>query len=124
MMIFVYGSLLKGLPISHILDDSDFLGEAVAGGVGLYDLGYYPAVKYGDGAVVGEIYHVNNETLQHLDRVEAFYPEDLKNSLYHRRKIKILLPAISTEVFAYFYNGSVEGAVKIECGDYREYVNF
>ena len=123
-MIFVYGSLLKGLPLSYILDDSDFLGDAVAGGVVLFDLGCYPAVKCGDGAVIGELYCINDETLQNLDRVEGFYPEDLKNSLYHRRKIKILLPAISTEVFAYFYNGSVKGLVKIECGDYREYVNF
>jgi len=123
MMVFVYGSLLKDLPLSHILDDSEFLGNAVAGGVVLYDLGSYPAIQYGDGAVVGEIYYVNNETLQQLDRVEGFYPEDLRNSLYHRQKIKILLPTIDSDVVAYFYNGDIDNSRLITSGDYRGYIN-
>jgi len=123
MLIFVYGTLMANLPLSHILDNSEFLGVTVAGGVCLYNIGSYPAIKRGDGAVVGELYFVNNETLQHLDIVEGFYADDLINSLYHRRKIKILLPAISSDVYAYFYNCPVDKVAHIEGGDYRAYLN-
>jgi len=123
MMVFVYGSLLQGLPLSHILDSSEFLGNVVAGGVVLYDLGAYPAIKHGDGAVVGEIYYVDDKTLQNLDAVEGFYPDNLRNSLYHRRKIKILLPCIDSDVAAYFYNGSIDNSRLITSGDYRGYIN-
>jgi len=122
MVIFVYGTLMSGLRLSHILDSSEFLGEAIVGEVCLYNLGPYPAIKQGDGAVVGEIYHVTNAILDQLDMVEGYTPNNLEHSLYHRQKIKILLPAISSEVFAYFYNSSVQEVDQIESGDYRSYV--
>jgi len=123
MVIFVYGTLMSGLRLSHILDSSEFLGEAIAGGVCLYNLGSYPAIKRGDGAVVGEIYHVTNAILDQLDVVEGYTPNNLEHSLYHRKKIKILLPTISTDVFAYFYNGSIDSSRLITSGDYRAYIN-
>jgi len=49
MLIFVYGTLLSGLPLSYILYDSAFLGASVAGGVQLYDIGCFPGIKKGDG---------------------------------------------------------------------------
>jgi len=122
MLIFVYGTLLSGLPLSHILDNSEFIGVAVAGGVQLYNLDYYPGIKYGDGAVIGEIYSVNNETLQTLDTVEGFDPNNINNSLYYRSKIRMILPTITTDVFAYFYNSQVDENMQIEDGDYRKYL--
>ena len=122
MIIFVYGTLLSDLPLSHILDDSILLGDAVAGGVCLYDLVYYPAIKKGDGAVVGELYYVNEATLQYLDIVEGYNPDAFENSLYHRSKIKILLPAISSVVFAYFYSLPVDEFMLIDDGDYRNFL--
>jgi len=113
---------MSGLRLSYILDTSEYIGEAIARGVCLYNLGPYPAIKQGDGAVAGEIYHVSNAILEQLNTVEGYNPTNLENSLYHRQKIQILLPAISTDVFAYFYNGSVNGLAQIDSGDYRGYV--
>jgi len=122
MLIFVYGTLLSGLPLSHILDGSEFLGDAVVRGVQLYNIGYYPGIKKGDGIVFGELYYVNNDTLKNLDMVEGYNPNEVDNSLYHRSKIKILLPTILPEVYAYFYNGSVDDSMLIDVGDYREFL--
>jgi len=123
MLVFVYGTLMSGLRLSHILDSSEFLGEVIASEVCLYNLGPYPAIKLDDGAVMGELYYVNDKILQQLDMVEGFYPEDLTNSLYHRKKIKILLPTIDSDVVAYFYNGPIDSSRLIVSGDYRAHIN-
>ena len=122
MLIFVYGTLLSELPLSHILDNAKFLGKAVAGGVQLYNLDYYPGIKYGDSAVIGEIYSVNNETLQTLDTVEGFDTNNIDNSLYQRSKIRIILPTITIPVYSYFYNLAVDESTLIEDGDYRNFI--
>ena len=122
MLIFVYGTLLKGLERSYVLEGSDFIGDAVAGGVNLYDLNHFPGIKQGDGAVVGELYYVENEIIQMLDMVEGYNPNDLKKSLYQRSEIKIILPTIATDVFAYFYNLQVDDETLIDDGDYRNFL--
>ena len=122
MIIFVYGTLLSGLERSYVLDGSEFIGEAIVGGAKLYDLGYYPGIKKGDGAVVGELYEVDDITLETLDMIEGFDSTNLNNSLYHRSEIKIILPNITTKVFAYFYNLPVVESMLIDDGDYRKYL--
>ena len=122
MLIFVYGTLLSELPLSHILDNAEFLGKAVAGGVQLYNLDYYPGIKYGDGAVIGELYFVDDETLQTLDTVEGFDTNNINNSLYYRSKIRIILPAITIPVYSYFYNLHVDDEMLIDDGDYRKFL--
>ena len=122
MLIFVYGTLLSGLERHYILDDSTFIGDAVAGGVCLYNLGYFPGIKKGDGAVIGELYYVSDETLETLDAIEGFDSNNTDNSLYHRSEIRIILPTITTDVFAYFYNLPVDEPMLIEDGDYRNFL--
>ena len=122
MLLFVYGTLLSSLERSSILDDSEFIGAAVAGGVLLYDLGYYPGIKRADGAVVGELYDVDDITLETLDAIEGYDANNLSNSLYHRSKIRIILPTITTDVFAYFYNLQVDDEMQIVDGDYRNFI--
>ena len=122
MLIFVYGTLLKGLERSNILADSEFIGVAVAGSVQLYDLGSYPGIKHGDGAVIGELYDVDDITLETLDTVEGFITNNINNSLYYRSKIRIILPTITTEVYSYFYNLQVDDEMQIEDGDYRNFL--
>jgi len=122
MIIFVYGTLLSKLERSYVLDGSEFIGEAIVGGAKLYDLGYYPGIKHGDGAVVGELYNVDDKTLKILDTIEGFDSNDLNNSLYHRSEIKIILPTITAKVFAYFYNLPVVESMLIDDGDYRQFL--
>ena len=122
MLIFVYGTLLSKLERSSILDDSEFIGAAVAGGVLLYDLGYYPGIKRADGAVVGELYDVDDITLETLDRIEGYDANNLSNSLYQRSEIRIILPTITIPVYSYFYNLAVDESMLIDDGDYRNFL--
>ena len=122
MLIFVYGTLLSGLERSYVLNSCDFISEAVAGSSCLYNLGSYPGIKKGDGAVVGELYEVDDITLETLDMIEGFDSTNLNNSLYHRSEIKIILPNITTKVFAYFYNLPVVESMLIDDGDYRQFL--
>ena len=68
MLFFVYGTLLSGLERSYVLDDSTFIGAAVAGGVCLYNLGDYPGIKNGNSTVRGELYDVDDITLEEFVR--------------------------------------------------------
>ena len=99
MLIFVYGTLLSELPLSYILEDSEFLGDAIASGVQLYDLGSYPGIKCGDGIVVGELHHVDGITLETLDRIEGYDSNNINNSLYQRSEIRIIAPSITIPVY-------------------------
>jgi len=122
VLIFVYGTLLKGLERSYVLDDSELIGDAVAGGVQLYDLGYYPGIKRSDGAVIGELYDVDDITLKTLDTIEGFDSNNINNSLYHRSEIRIIAPSTTIPVFSYLYNLQVDDKMLIEDGDYRNYL--
>ncbi len=69
--VFVYGSLLRGEPNAHNLDGAAWLGMArTEDRYGLVDLGAYPGLVDGDGAVLGEVYAVDDGTLARLDRFE------------------------------------------------------
>ena len=76
--VFVYGSLLKGQHNhDRILKDSQFVTEATIRG-NIYHLGGFPAVivdkvalKHNNDIVVGEVYEVNQNTLDQLDILEG-----------------------------------------------------
>ncbi|MEA1051286.1 gamma-glutamylcyclotransferase family protein, partial [Lamprobacter modestohalophilus] len=85
MVIFVYGTLLRGLLRAHSLVTADFLGLARVQGT-LYNLGAYPGLsEHGQGSVIGELYRVDTPTLAQLDRIEGFRSSDPEGSLYQRR---------------------------------------
>lgn len=70
--VFVYGTLLKGnCNHEHYLKDSRFVGDAVLKGYSLYDLGEYPGIKKnGNDFVKGEVYIVDEDTLNKLNILE------------------------------------------------------
>ncbi len=75
-LAFVYGSLLKGLENHRLLDVPG--ARLVAAGVWtepgyeLRDLGAYPGMaRGGAGAVIGEVYEVDEATLAALDHLEG-----------------------------------------------------
>lgn len=70
-LLFVYGTLKRGLLNHHHLSDAPFLGEAEMPGVRLHDLGPFPMAIAADGLARGELYVVDGDRLAHLDRFEG-----------------------------------------------------
>ena len=52
IIIFVYGTLLKGLERESVLTNSGYMGPAMIQAE-LFDLGYYPGTKEGKGRKTG-----------------------------------------------------------------------
>ncbi len=72
--VFVYGSLKKGFGNHHLLNDSEFLGEAETcdSRFEMVSLGGFPGVyDEGNDKIKGEIYLINQNTLTKLDRLES-----------------------------------------------------
>lgn len=120
MKLFVYGTLLKGLERESVLSESRYLGTVVIQ-ARMYDLGSYPGIIDGEGQVIGEIYEIDQDTLNKLDEVEGYLPDEPKDSKYIRKGVKIVSTEVEDTVIAYFYNQQVEESGRILSGDYRKY---
>lgn len=70
-LLFVYGTLKRGLANHHQLGGAVFAGDAVIDGVELHDLGPFPMAIAGEGSVHGELYRVEGDHLARLDRFEG-----------------------------------------------------
>jgi gamma-glutamylaminecyclotransferase len=77
VIVFVYGSLLRGEDNHAVLEGARFLGEAwTAPRYALIDLGQYPGlVAEGGAAVRGELYELEEEAVGTLDDFEG-HPHD------------------------------------------------
>jgi len=103
-IVFVYGTLKKGFRLHSYLNNAKFLGEGFVKGYDMYLVDWYPAIVKGKGVVYGEIYGVDEETLEILDKVED------EGFLYKRIKEKIYMKNGKTvEGYIYVYLKSVEG---------------
>src|SRR5258705_8421129 len=71
--VFVYGSLRKGMWNNHFLDDAKLVQEGVSlQGFKLVVCKRLPAVKLSENdSVLGELYEVNQQQLERLDRLEG-----------------------------------------------------
>ena len=88
-LVFVYGTLRRGSAgaMSVRFPNARFIADAEVSG-SLYDLGPYPGLLL-DGSsssVIGEVYEVDDETLNELDEFEAA-------SSYWRKQAEIILGA-------------------------------
>lgn len=113
MLIFVYGTLKEGYGNHFHLEHADFVEKAITEAeYTMYSIrGWYPGVvKNGNTRIKGEIYRIDENTLNRLDNLEGFYNEE--NDLYKREIINVN----GKEVFTYFYNQSLEGLQIIENG--------
>lgn len=70
-LLFVYGSLKRGMDNHSQLGGAPFLGEAWLDGVDLHDLGPFPMAIGGTGRIQGELYAVDPAQLERLDRFEG-----------------------------------------------------
>jgi gamma-glutamylcyclotransferase (GGCT)/AIG2-like uncharacterized protein YtfP len=114
-LLFVYGTLMRGLPLHGVLlaGGAAFLGPATVS-ARLFDLGPYPAaVPDASGIVRGELYRIGDPSLwARLDSLEG--------SQYHRRESRVRLTGDRGAIaHVYWYVGPLGRAVPIRNGDYR-----
>jgi gamma-glutamylcyclotransferase (GGCT)/AIG2-like uncharacterized protein YtfP len=112
-ILFTYGTLMRGYPLhGALVRRATFLGPARASGR-LLDLGAYPGLIDGDGAVHGELYRLDApELLRDLDREEGY-------NFQRRRTVVTLGSGRRALAWVYRYRGSRANAVPIPHGDYR-----
>ena len=121
MLLFVYGTLLKGMERESLLNVSQYISPAMLQAQ-LFDLGDYPGMKVGKGVVVGELYEIDQVTLDALDRLEGYRPYRDKDSLYLRREVEIQrMDGVGVQASCYFYNHGVKNQNLIINGDYRRF---
>ncbi|HEY1829391.1 MAG TPA: gamma-glutamylcyclotransferase family protein [Acidimicrobiales bacterium] len=117
----VYGTLRSGLALpeqppelAELLSDR---GPCVLAGV-LHDLGAYPGLRTGAGRVAGELYELDDpaSVFDILDVYEGFDSTDPERSLYLRRRVPLLEPAL--EAWVYFYNREPDPMSVISSGDW------
>jgi gamma-glutamylcyclotransferase (GGCT)/AIG2-like uncharacterized protein YtfP len=112
MLVFVYGTLKRGLRLHYHIADQQFMGEANTEPLyELFNCGWYPGlVECRDGiSIAGEIWEVDDAGLTILDEVEG-----VDEQLFARRRVALLEPFDQREVFAYFYLQDVSNFEK--CG--------
>ena len=101
---------MRGGVQHRVLADQCFLGEArTQSRYALYNLGPYPGLVHAESegqAIHGELYQIDDCLTPRLDRIEG------APSLY--RLEPILLEHHPGKVFAYFYQGPIEGLDRCE----------
>jgi gamma-glutamylcyclotransferase (GGCT)/AIG2-like uncharacterized protein YtfP len=103
MLVFVYGTLKRGLRLNHHLAGQEFIGvTATQPFYELFNCGWYPGlVECSNGiSITGEIWQVDETGLTILDEVEGSVGE---TPLFVRRPISLLAPYDEEKVIAYFY---------------------
>jgi gamma-glutamylcyclotransferase (GGCT)/AIG2-like uncharacterized protein YtfP len=114
--VLVYGTLRAGQSNHHWLKTAGFLGVCkLDSGYALYDLGLYPALIENNDYTLplyGEVYNVDDLTLQALDRLEE-YP-----TLYDRH----LVSTVWGKAWVYVYQLSIQGCPQIMTGDWNVYI--
>jgi len=83
--LFVYGTLMKGMRNHVYLEKAQFVGEATTKPeFELMTNGSIPAMREGKETVKGEVYEVDDATLQGLDVLE-----EVNSKLYEKREIEV-----------------------------------
>ncbi|WP_101759902.1 gamma-glutamylcyclotransferase [Oceanicoccus sp. KOV_DT_Chl] len=108
--VFVYGSLKQGGHNHYFLSQSSFIGRCrTEPAYELFTLGSFPCVvSGGTTSVQGEVYEVDNSTLEKLDELEG-HPD-----WYQREQITTVYGA----AYLYLYLGDVGHCSKIVSGEW------
>jgi len=122
MKVFVYGTLLRGMERAQFLTNSRYIGPAMIQAE-VFDLVYFPGIKEGNGTVIGELYEIDQGTLDVLDEIEGYYEGNVEESLFVRKRVNAykFSDGERVRVCCYFYNSlTLDDA--IYHGDYRRYI--
>lgn len=119
MIIFVYGTLMRGDSNNRLLSQSTFLGKATLKDTTLYSTGPFPAMVDGDGITHGELYSISSEVLVQLDRLES------NGYMYQRKPVwAIREDGRGVGAEAYFWKFGLQTLELIPGGDWRSYDRF
>lgn len=106
ILVFVYGTLMKGQQAYDFLGSGEFLGTYLLKDHAMYDLGAFPGIVSTKGRnVVGEVFRVPSDVLKKLDKYEG------EGSLYNRVSVAVSNNARTITAQAYIYNGHPYGNV-------------
>jgi len=132
MILFVYGSLRRGLHMHSALglaEYATFQGEFNLIGYSMYDLGAYPGIIHDpSGVIVVEKYQIQSSEILHLlDEYEGYVsPLKAYKSKHNYKEVSLFLrekvwdgPRLLG--YIYVYNRDVGAAPVIENGDWCEY---
>ncbi len=111
-LLFVYGTLKRGLCRHSFLADSQFKGLGKStGSYRMVSVGDYPGLIHEPNGrpISGEVYQVDDETLRRLDIVEG-----VAEGLYRRDWIDLISPWNQEQVATYFYSLPTEGMIEVE----------
>lgn len=118
-LVFVFGSLKKGFGNHRLLQDSEFIEPAVTKDAAFKMVSYggFPGMYHGgDTAIHGEVYEVDDETFQRLDRLEG-HP-----NFYQREQVQVHLKRDADDVpieataWMYINHGTGDEHQAIESG--------
>lgn len=132
-LLFVYGTLMRRYRKQQaddtlaeleqaLVNDARWLGEATTEG-SLYQVAHYPGlVCEGEGTVQGELYEVSDDLLLKLDDYEGCGVHSRVSHEYRREIVRVQyyvsnsLPMVSTEAWAYVYQGAITPEARIASG--------
>ena len=117
-LVFVYGTLRRGGAgaMSIRFPNAKFIADAKVSG-SLYDLGAYPGLLLNESnsLIIGEVYEVDDETLNKLDDFEV-------SSHYWRKQVEISLGTDKRTCWTYEPNPEFYSPrTLITSGDWTEY---
>jgi gamma-glutamylcyclotransferase (GGCT)/AIG2-like uncharacterized protein YtfP len=103
-VLYVYGTLRPGKPENEVLVPGK-----------MYDLGWFPGVKLGEGgfSFVAERVEVNDDVVPQIDSYEGYNPDCEEHSFYVRKPFK--------EGWIYEFNGEVSDETLVSGGDWLKY---
>ena len=118
--VFVYGSLLSGMGNHSLLAESKKLGISKSPrGFKMLDLGWFPgAIRSNDEtSIYGEVYEVDDITLNRLDRLEGYNSGNPESGLYNRIEIDTKFG----KALIYIYNNYYNRGKIVENGDWKKH---
>lgn len=115
--VFVYGSLREGFGNHeyYLSNATRIDGTYVLDGARMYSFGAFPGVVLGGSATVkGEVYLVNSDELEALDRLEGV------PYMYVRKVCRVRCGGSARNVFVYLYARDCSGCPLVPSGDWAD----
>ena len=103
--VFLYGTILRDENNHHLIEDEEFIENGVIQGYKMINLGIFPGIIPGSGAVLGELYSVCDDAIEMLD---IFMDE---GNLFVRKMVKVFTSDSEYEAHVYVYNKKVDNPI-------------